>query len=97
MQINERSRIEDLLAACNGTWEISTDDGWKCLEMSHIRIFKKVLTSGSNVLPQKFLNYRNSVAPVMLFTKDGIKGQTLNLQQNAIEVEENCVAIIMDF
>lgn len=97
MQINARSRLEDLIAACNGTWEISIDNGWKCLEMSHVRIFKKVLTSGSNILPQKFLNYRNSVTPIMLFTKDAIKGQTLNLQQNAIDVEENCVAVIIDF
>lgn len=97
MQINARSRLEDLIAAVVGTWELSTDKGWKCLEMSRVRIFKKVLTAGNNVLPQKFLNYRNSVVPVMLFTKDGIKGQTLNLQQNAIDVEENCVAVIIDF
>lgn len=98
MEINYKSPLDEVLQAISGTWDISTDNNdWKCLEMSHIRIFKKVLTTGSNVLPQKFLNYRNSVTPVMLFTKDGIKGQTINLQQNAIVVEENCVAVIIDF
>lgn len=97
MQINYKSPLDEVLQALSGTWDISTDNDWKCLEMSNIRIFKKKLTTGSNVLPQKFLNYRNNVTPVILFTKNGIKGQTIDLQQNAIVVEENCIAIIIDF
>lgn len=97
MQINYKSPLDEVLQALSGTWDISTDNDWKCLEMSNIRIFKKILTTGSNVLPQKFLNYRNNVTPVILFTKNGIKGQTIDLQQNAIVVEENCIAIIIDF
>lgn len=97
MQINYKSPLDEVLQALSGTWDISVSNDWKCLEMSHIRIFKKILTTGSNVLPQKFLNYRNNVTPVILFTKDGIKGQTIDLQQNAIIVEENCIAIIIDF
>ena len=46
---------------------------------------------------KSFLKYRKEVAPVLLFTKDNLTGQTLNLQQNAIEVNENCLAIIIDF
>lgn len=97
MEINYKSSLDEVLQALSGTWDISTDNDWKCLEMSNIRIFKKILTTGSNVLPQKFLNYRNNVTPVILFTKNGIKGQTIDLQQNAIVVEENCIAIIIDF
>lgn len=97
MQINYKSPLDEVLQALSGTWDISTDNDWKCLEMSNIRIFKKILTTGSNVLPQKFLYYRNTVTPVILFTKNGIKGQTIDLQQNAIVVEENCIAIIIDF
>lgn len=97
MQINYKSPLDEVLQALSGTWDISTDNDWKCLEMSNIRIFKKILTTGSNVLPQKFLYYRNNVTPVILFTKNGIKGQTIDLQQNAIVVEENCIAVIIDF
>ena len=97
MQINARSRLEDLIAAVVGTWELSSDKDWKCYEFGRARIFKKILKEGSNVLPEKFLKYRKEVAPVLLFTKDNLTGQTLNLQQNAIEVNENCLAIIIDF
>ena len=98
MDVNYKSSLDEVLQAISGTWDISvSNDGWKCLEMSNIRIFKKILTTGSNVLPQKFLNYRNNVTPVILFTKNGIKGQTIDLQQNAIVVEENCIAVIIDF
>lgn len=97
MIINSNSKLDDLLLACGGTWNITEDKGWKCLENGRMRIFKKILQSGSNVLPDKFLNNRREVAPVMLFTKDNLTGQVLNLQQNAIEVEENCLAIIIDF
>lgn len=97
MDINYKSSLNEVLQAISGTWDVSVSNDWKCLEMSNIRIFKKILTKGSNVLPQKFLNYRNNVTPVILFTKDGIKGQTIDLQQNAIVVEENCICLIIDF
>lgn len=97
MIINDNSVLKDVLQAIAGTWNLSTDDDWKVVESGKVRLFKKLLTKGSNVLPKKFLNNRKEVCPVMLFTKNGLTGQTLNLQQNAIEVQENCVCLIIQF
>lgn len=97
MIINDKSLLKDVLQSVAGTWDLSTDNDWRVLEMGKIRLFKKLLTRGSNVLPKKFLNNRKEVCPVMLFTKEGLTGQTLDLQQNAIDVKENCVCIIIQF
>lgn len=97
MIINDKSLLKDVLQSVAGTWDLSTDNDWRVLEMGKVRLFKKLLTKGSNVLPKKFLNNRKEVCPVMLFTKKGLTGQTLDLQQNAIEVQENCVCIIIQF
>lgn len=97
MTINDRSVLADVLQSLAGTWDLSTNDGWKAIELGKIRLFKKLLTKGSNVLPKKFLNNRKEVCPVMLFTKNGLTGLTLGLQQNAIEVQENCVCLIIQF
>lgn len=97
MLINDKSVFKDVLQALTGTWDLSSDDGWKVLELGKVRLFKKILTKGSNVLPKRFLNNRNEVCPVMLFKKNGITGQTLDLQQNAIDVQENCVCLIIQF
>lgn len=97
MTINDRSVLADVLQSLAGTWDLSTNDGWKAIELGKIRLFKKLLTKGSNVLPKKFLNNRKEVCPVMLFTKNGLTGLTLGVQQNAIEVQENCVCLIIQF
>ena len=97
MIINDKSVLKDVLQSVAGTWDLSADNGWKVLEMGKVRLFKKLLSKGSNVLPKKFLNNRKEVCPVMLFTKLGLTGQTLDLQQNAIDVKENCVCIIIQF
>lgn len=97
MVINDKSVLKDVLQSVAGTWDLSTDNDWRVLEMGKVRLFKKLLTKGSNVLPKKFLNNRKEVCPVMLFTKKGLTGQTLDLQQNAIEVKENCVCVIIQF
>ena len=97
MIINDKSLLKDVLQSVAGTWDLSTDNDWRVLEMGKVRLFKKLLTKGSNVLPKKFLNNRKEVCPVMLFTKKGLTGQTLDLQQNAIDVQENCVCIIIQF
>lgn len=97
MVINDKSLLKDVLQSVAGTWDLSTDNDWRVLEMGKVRLFKKLLTKGSNVLPKKFLNNRKEVCPVMLFTKKGLTGQTLDLQQNAIDVKENCVCIIIQF
>lgn len=97
MIINDKSSIRDLLQAIAGTWSLTSDNGWKCLEIGKARLFKKTCEAGSNVLPQKFLKERNEVNPVIEFRKDTITGQCLTLQQSALEVSENCIAIIIQF
>ena len=97
MIINNTSVLRDILQACNGTWQFSEENGWKCIEMGNMRMFRKTCTKGSNVLPKTFLEKRKSVVPVTMYTKYGIKGQCLDLQQNAINVEENCIVDIVDF
>lgn len=99
MLINDRSVLKDVLQAIAGTWDLSTDKAsdWKVLEMGKVRIFKKVLEAGSNILPNKFLNNRKEVCPAMLFTKDDMTGQMIDLQQTAISVTENCLCLILQF
>ena len=97
MIINDKSSIRDILQAIAGTWSIATDNGWKCVEVGRIRFFKKVCEAGSNVLPQKFLNERNDVVPVLEFRKGTMTGQSLTLQQTALECAENCIAVIIQF
>ena len=64
MLINDKSILKDVLQSMAGTWDLSTDDGWKVIEQGKIRLFKKLLTKGSNVLPKKFLNNRKEVCLV---------------------------------
>lgn len=97
MIINDTSKISDLLQSCQGTWEVATDNGWKCIQLGKVRIFKKLLSQGSNVLPKKFLEKRYEVCPIILFTKDSINGQVLDLTQNAVDVDENCIGMIIQF
>ena len=97
MIINDKSNIQDVLQALAGTWSVSEDNGWRCIESGKLRLFKKVCKAGSNVLPEKFLKERKEVTPVMEFHKDSLTGQTLTLQQSALNCSENCVCIIIQF
>lgn len=97
MLINSKSVLADVLQACAGTWDVAEDNGWKCVEVGRLRLFRKVCTKGSNVLPQKFLNERKEVTPVIEFRKDTVSGQTLTLQQSALECEENSLCVILQF
>lgn len=97
MIVNQTSKLEDIRQALYGTWEITIDNGWKCVELGNIKFFKKTCTAGSNVLPKLFLNNRTDVTPVLEFRKNSVAGQAINLQQDAITVEENCVCLIIMF
>ena len=97
MIVNQTSLLEDIRQALYGTWEITQDNGWKCLEMGNIKLFKKTCQAGSNVLPKIFIENRKEVTPVIEFRKSSISGQAINLQQDAITVEENCVCVIIMF
>ena len=97
MEINQTSVMSDVLQALQGTWELSEQTNWRCLEQGHLRIFKKICQKGSNVLPNKFLKERTEVCPVIEFYKDKIGGQVLTLQQDAITVADNCLVVIIQF
>lgn len=99
MLINNKSTIMDLLQATAGTWDLSKDStsDWKVLEMGKLRIFKKQLVAGTNLLPDKLRGNRLEVYPVLLFHKDFVTGKMLNLQENTIEVEDNCLCVILQF
>jgi hypothetical protein len=79
-----------------GTWNVSVDNGWKCIEQGHLTLYKKLCKEGKNVLPQTFMNNRTEVVPYMAFTKDGISGGVINLQQQFIELESNALVIIIN-
>jgi hypothetical protein len=97
MIINDKSVLKDILQAVSGTWSVAEDNGWRCIECGKIRFFKKVCAAGSNVLPQKFIKERTEVTPVLEFRKNSIAGQVLTLQQTAIECQQNCVCLIIQF
>ena len=63
MIVNDKSTLKDVLQSVAGTWDLSSDNGWRVLEMGKVRLFKKLLSKGSNVLPKKFLNNRKEVCP----------------------------------
>lgn len=96
MNINAGSTIKDILQSLAGTWNISVDNGWKCLEQGHLTLYKKLCGSGNNVLPQTFMNNRTEVVPYISFTKDGVSGGVINLQQQFIELESNALVIIIN-
>ena len=96
MTINQGSKIEDIKQAIKGTWSVSTDNDWKCVELGTIKLYKKLCKEGKNVLPQTFLNNRTDVVPYMAFTKDGISGGVINLQQQFIELNSNALVIIIN-
>ena len=97
MIINETSVLKDIKQALYGDWNITTDDGWKCCELGHFRIYKKICEAGSTVLPKTFLNNRTEVCPMLEFRKDSISGQTINLQQTALKLTENALCVILEF
>ncbi len=96
MNINAGSTIKDILQSLAGTWNVSVDNGWKCLEQGHLTLYKKLCGEGNNVLPQTFMNNRTEVVPYISFTKDGVSGGVINLQQQFIELESNALVIIIN-
>lgn len=104
MQINGTSTIGEILQAINGTWDISEQDEWKVIEMGKFRIFKKLCHGEGNTcstpLPQKFIDKRTEITPYFRFTKDGVKGGIITLQDTAIKLESttnNELIVILQF
>ena len=59
MLINDKSILKDVLQSMAGTWDLSTDDGWKVIEQGKIRLFKKLLTKGRTKSPVYFYIQHN--------------------------------------
>lgn len=97
MIINDFSKIQDILQAVKGTWNITKDDNWRCLEMGELKIYRKLCNAGDNVLPKTFINQRKDIYGYVAFTKDDITGGVITLQQQYITLKENALVIIFVF
>ena len=86
MVINDRSGIGEILQALAGTWDVSTDNDWKCIELGKFRLFKK-LVNISSPLPEKFIDSRQEITPFIIFHKDTIEGGIITLQDTAITAQ----------
>lgn len=95
MTINQGSKIEDVREAIKGTWSVSIDDDWKCVELGAIKLYRKMCKEGNNVLPSTFLKNRNDVVGYWAFTKDSVTGGVITLQQQYITLSENALVIII--
>lgn len=94
MEINGTSNIKELIQAVNGTWDLTTQNDWKCLECGKMRLFKKIV-SGASPLPDKFINNRREVTPYLLFNKDTVTGGVIRLQDTAITADG--LVLIIEF
>lgn len=103
MEINLTSTLNEVLQALSGTWNISTGDGWKVLEIGKMRLFKKLVEKdrddSSIALPSQFINNRQEITPYLTFKRDSISGGLINLQQTAIDLQskEAMMVIILQF
>ena len=94
MVINFNSTLKDLLEATEGTWDLSTTDGWKCIELGKVRLFQKLIDTHSP-LPEQFIKNRTSIVPYITFSKDTITGGCIGLQDTAITT--NGLTLIIQF
>lgn len=83
MQINLKSNLDEVVQALSGTWDVSVTNDWKVAELGKIRLFKK-LVSGSEPLPDSFIERRNEITPYLVFHKDSVEGGIIKLQDTAI-------------
>ena len=99
MEINQTSSINEVIQALYGTWDLSKqtnqDVTWKVLENGNLRIFK----TDSIPLPDKFIQTRNEITPYFKFSKNGIEGGIITLQDTALKLDsdENKLIMILQF
>lgn len=96
MNINLGSKIEDIRQAITGTWAVSSDDGWKAVEMGQMKLYKKMCKAGKNVLPATFMQSRTENVGYLAFTKDKVGGGVITLQDQYIELESNALVVIIN-
>ena len=96
MNINFLSKIEDIKQAIAGTWSLSKDHDWTSLEQGNLKLYKKLCTKGKNVLPDKFLQDREDITPYLAFTKNGVSGGVITVQQQYITLSESSLVVIIN-
>lgn len=95
MLINFGSKLEDIRQAVKGTWNLTKDDEWRCLEMGELKIYRKLCKAGNNVLPKTFIEQRTDICGYIAFTKDDVTGGVINLQQQYVTLSENALVVIL--
>lgn len=96
MIINFGSKLEDIKQALSGTWAVSSDNEWRCVELGSIKLYKKLCQAGKNVLPSTFMGNRTEIVPYMTFTKDDVSGGIIGVQDQYVELETNALVVIIN-
>lgn len=96
MIINFGSKLEDIKQALSGTWAVSSDNEWRCVELGSIKLYKKLCQAGKNVLPSTFMKNRTEVIGYLAFTKDDVTGGCITLQDQYIELKSNALVVIIN-
>lgn len=86
MVINYKSSLEEVVQALSGTWDLSTTNEWKVVELGKIRLFKKWV-EGQSPLPDSFIERRTELVPYLVFHSDSVEGGTIKLQDTAISAD----------
>ena len=95
MTINFGSKIEDIRQALQGTWNLTKDNEWRCLEMGELKLYRKLCKAGNNVLPKTFIEQRTDITPYLVFEKDKVSGGLITLQEQYVTLENNGLVLII--
>lgn len=94
MEINYKSSLDEVVQALSGTWDLSTTNDWKVVELGKIRLFKKWV-EGQSPLPDSFIERRTELVPYLVFNSGSVEGGTIKLQDTAITA--NGIVLIIQF
>ena len=86
MEINYKSSLEEVVQALSGTWDLSTTNDWKVVELGKLRIFKKFV-EGASPLPDSFIKNRTELVPYLVFQINNVEGGLIKLQDTAITAD----------
>ena len=95
MIINFGSKLEDIRQAVKGTWNLTKDNEWRCLEMGELKLYRKLCKAGNNVLPKTFIEQRTDITPYLVFEKDKVSGGLITLQEQYVTLENNGLVLII--
>ena len=95
MIINFGSKLEDIRQAVKGTWNLTKDNEWRCLEMGELKLYRKLCKAGNNVLPKTLIEQRTDITPYLVFEKDKVSGGLITLQEQYVTLENNGLVLII--